>query len=72
MRTNLGKELITGWDELSRSEVSDYRLTSHSFDSHSNPLIKRKEMTVEAMQAPIGQRITGFIATLEVSPTLEE
>ncbi|RAH72491.1 uncharacterized protein BO66DRAFT_369036 [Aspergillus aculeatinus CBS 121060] len=67
MRTNLGKELVTGWDELSRSEVSDYRLTLRSYDSRSNPLIKSEEMTFEAMQAPIGQRITGFIATLEAS-----
>ncbi|PYH82430.1 hypothetical protein BO82DRAFT_431670 [Aspergillus uvarum CBS 121591] len=67
MCTNLGNELITGWDELSRSEVSDYRLRVHPYDSRSNPLIKGKEMTIKAMQAPIGQRITGFIATLETS-----
>ncbi|KAL2822775.1 hypothetical protein BDW59DRAFT_149120 [Aspergillus cavernicola] len=66
MRTNLGSELVSGWDELEDSTVTEGRPLRLLDPTSPNLFDQPEEETpVEILEAPAGQQITGFTATLE-------
>ncbi|KAL4920362.1 hypothetical protein BDW62DRAFT_199079 [Aspergillus aurantiobrunneus] len=60
IRTNLGNKLIFEVDELEYSQVTEFRPIPGLGQEQPNPYIQPEQKTVETLEAPSGQQITGF------------